>query len=263
MNFDIIDVEKLKDDLNNNMSSRDIAKKYNCSRGKILYIINHNDDLKISKKHEKITYKNENYFKNINTPVKAYLIGFLLGDSCLTTYNSLELDIAICDREILELFEIELGCRICDDFNINKWNRTFPNSRISIGNKTIVNDIYNLFQGRLKPERHIPNINENLENYLLAGFFDAEGCFTYGIRKNNRSYNKVSFTSHKNMLLGIQKILNKHNIVTKIKPKGTENCEIIEFANKKDVITFLNIIIETTKEVAGLKRKRDKIKKFL
>lgn len=64
------------------------------------------------------------------------------------------------------------------------------------------------------------------------------------------------------MLLGIQKILNKYDIITNIKPKGTENCQIIEFSNKKDILVFINIIIETTKEVSGLKRKRDKINIF-
>lgn len=127
MNFDVIDVEKLKEDLDNNMSSRKIAKKYNCSRSKILYIINNDDNLKISKKYEKIIYKDENYFKKIDTPIKAYLLGFLLGDSCLTTNNSIELDIAICDREILELFENELGCRISDSFNLNKKQKLFQN----------------------------------------------------------------------------------------------------------------------------------------
>ena len=262
MNFDVIDIEKLKEDLDNNLSYRAIGKKYNCSPKKIEYHVKKNG-LKSCEKYEIVRYKDENYFKKIDTPIKAYLLGFLLGDSCLTTNNSLELGIAICDREILQLFENELGCRICNKLKTDKKSRTFPSSRINIYNKNIVNDVHVLFQGRLKPERHIPNISEYLENYLLAGFFDAEGCFTYGIRKNGRMRNKIVFTSHENMLLGIQKILNKYNIITKIKPKGTENCEIIEFSNKKDVLIFLNIIIETTKEVSGLKRKRDLINKYI
>lgn len=95
-----------------------------------------------------------------------------------------------------------------------------------------------------KENKHCPIISKNLERYLVQGFFDGDGCLTWGLRKDrNRIWQKISFTSSLKVLTGIQQILLKQcAISTIIRPKANENCFVLEFANKKDVLKFLNFI---------------------
>ena len=44
------------------------------------------------------------------------------------------------------------------------------------------------------------------------------------------------------LLEGVQQHLFNIGITTKLRPKSNENCYIIEFANKKDVLKFLDYI---------------------
>ena len=113
-----------------------------------------------------------------------------------------------------------------------------------------------LFGGTSKDSRHIPVIPQKLEMYLLQGFFDAEGCITWGKRKDrNRVWHKVSFTSKYKMLEGIQNILYKNGIPTKLKPKSDgSDCFVIEFSSKNAVLDFLNIVY-SDKDFIVLKRK--------
>ena len=97
---------------------------------------------------------------------------------------------------------------------------------------------------------------------MIQGFFDAEGCITWGRRKDkNRIWQKVSFTSQYKMLEGVQQYLLKQlNIATKLKPKSDgSKCFILEFANKNDVLKFCEHIYNNN-DMIVLKRKYSKFK---
>ena len=132
-------------------------------------------------------------------------------------------------------------------------------ARVAIGNQDIVKDFNKHCSS--KEAKHCPIISKELERYLVLGFFDGDGCLTWGRRKDrNRLWHKVCFTSSLRVLEGIQKILlNQCQISTIIRPKGAENCFILEFSNKKDVLKFLNFIYPDDSFVI-LKRKYDKAK---
>lgn len=49
---------------------------------------------------------NENYFDNIDTPVKSYLLGLMAADGCVTDKNYIVLE--SIDRELVELFAREI-----------------------------------------------------------------------------------------------------------------------------------------------------------
>ena len=120
--------------------------------------------------------------------------------------------------------------------------------------------MHKLFGGRLKEERHIPIIKKELESYLVQGFFDAEGCITWGYRKDrNRLWQKISFTSKYKMLEGIQNIFIKNNISTKIRPKSKSDCHVMEICNKKEVIKILKFIYSDENFII-LNRKYEKSK---
>lgn len=237
-----MDNKMLKGYLEQGLSHRDIAKLTGKGKSTIGYWVKQYG-LEDSQKYKKPEYKDVNYFSKINTKEKAYILGFLLGDGCLTD-DYIIVNIALEDKEVLDFVSKEFGCNISTSTKLNKKKKQFPNASINIGNNQIVRDLKMLFGGNKKYDRHIPIISPKYEAYLLQGFFDAEGCITWGRRKDrNRVWQKVSFTSQYRMLEGIQNILYKNGIPTKLKPKSdNSDCYIIEFSSKDCVLKFLKVI---------------------
>ena len=236
-----MDKNTLKDYLEKGLTHREIAKLEGKRKSVIGYWV-HKHELVDYQKYKLPTYKDKNYFSKIDTKEKAYILGFILGDGCLTD-KDLTVGIALSDIQIIEFISSEMGGNIRISKTMNKKQRRYPSAGLHIGDNQIVKDTRMLFGGNKKEDRHIPIISPKYERYLLQGFFDAEGCVTWGRRKDrNRLWQKISFTSQYRMLEGIQNILYKNNISTKLKQKSNDNCYVIEFANKKDVLNFIQII---------------------
>lgn len=218
-------------------STRDISKELGIGKSTVSYWIqkyNLQDFMKY-KKHE----SNYNFIK-IDTKEKAYALGFILADGDISPKNVVEISVERNDREIVEFISNIIESNINIDNTFNKEKRRFPRVRTS----RKITDILKFTSGRLKKDRHYPRVRKDLEKYLLLGFFDADGCITWGIRKDrNRVWQKISFTSQLHLLEGIQKMLyNEIGISSTIRPKSNENCYIIEFSNKSDVLKFINYI---------------------
>lgn len=178
-------------------------------------------------------------FQKIDSPEKAYVLGFLLADGYINKKNQIEITVSINDKEVIEFISKVLNSNIKENYKFDKKSRTFPNC----STKRVIKDILKFTGGRLKTERHYPRVKKDLERYLLLGFFDADGCITWGRRKDrNRIWQKISFTSSYSLLEGVQQHLFNIGITTKLRPKSKENCYVIEFANKKDVLKFLDYI---------------------
>ena len=223
------------------LSNTRIAEIYGVERGTIFYW---SKKLGVkSERYEKPIYI-EDFFDKIDSKEKAYMLGFLLGDGAIDKKGHLECSISINDKEILYKFSEWTGCKVVENHHTNVKSRCFPHASIHIGNKNIMKQLKMLFGGRLKPERHIPIISKKYEPYLVQGFFDADGCVTFGHRKD-RGYlwKKIIFTSQLKMLTGIQSILDKQGISSKIYPKSGEKCFVLELSrNTNNVIKALDYI---------------------
>lgn len=237
---------QLEEYLTSGMTFREIAKLVNLAHQTVDYYVG-----KYNLRHLVINQKPRIYtIHKIDTPEKAYILGFLAGDSHISEHNIMELTIAHSDREILEFMSNVLECDIQDDLKLDKLKNKHPNSTI----KCKIPDLLTFLKGRLKKERNLPIVSKNLEPYLLQGFFDAEGCITWGYRADrDRLWQKISFTSSYSLLNSLQNILLKYGISSALKPKTGEDCYIIEFANELDIFTFLKIL---PKDVFYLPRKR-------
>lgn len=226
-----MDKKFLEDCLEKGMSTRDIEKICDKKRSTISYWI------KKYNLNEKSKYqKYDNYkFEKIDTPGKAYILGFLLADSAINNCQ-VELSVMMKDKIIAEFISSILRCNVVYDNTFNKKARRFPRARI---HKKIT-DILKFTGGEKKVDRHYPRIRSDLERYMILGLFDSDGCLTWGRRKDrNRIWQKVSFTSQLKILEGVQKyLINKLNISTVIRPKSNEKCYVLEFSNRNDVLKF-------------------------
>lgn len=244
-----ISKEQLENFLNEGKTTREIATIVNTTNSTIsryvrLYNLTH-----LYKKPKYAPY----HLNNIDSKELAYLLGFIIADGAITN-ELVEISIAYEDKELMDLFSNILQIPFRTDLTLDKSKRRFPRVRIS---RKIIG-ISKYIGGEKKKDRNVPILSKDLEVYLVRGLFDAEGCITWGRRKDrNRIWQKVTFSSSLNILTSIQKVLYKLNITTTIRPKAKEDCYVLEFANKIDVIKFYNYLYADTSFIP-LKRKFDK-----
>lgn len=190
------------------------------------------------------------HLTKIDSKELAYMLGFIIADSSINN-EIVEISVAINDSELMDLFSPLLGIKSFEDLTLVK--RRFP--RIRLVRKIV--GINKFIGGNKKKDRNVPIIQKDLEVYLIRGIFDADGCITWGYRKDrNRIWHKVSFTSSLGILTSVQKVLYKIGISTIVRPKANEDCYVLEFTNKKDILKFYNYLYADDSFIP-LKRKFD------
>ena len=250
-----MDKELLEKYLEEGLTQREIAKIVGKGKSTVGYWIT-KYGLNDKSKYAKPKYKDPRMFNKIDTPEKAYIIGYTLADGYISN-NAIEFGCCLADKEILQFVAEYIGANYTEDLTYIPEAKRFPRARIHIGNSALITDFNKHCSS--KENKHCPIIPKNLEKYLVQGFFDGDGCLTWGRRKDrNRLWQKISFTSSLKVLEGIQQILLKQcAISTIIRPKSNENCFVLEFANKRDVLKFLNFIYPDDSFII-LKRKYNK-----
>lgn len=241
-----ISKEQLENFLKEGKTTREIGAILNISNSTISsYIRKYNIEY-LYNKPKYLPY----HLTEINNKELAYILGFIIADSSINN-EIVEISIAINDSSLMNLFTNILGIKSNTDFSLNRKNKRFP--RIRLTRK--INGINKFIGSGKKKDRNVPIIRKDLEVYLVRGIFDADGCITWGYRKDrNRIWHKVSFTSSLNILTSIQKVLYKIGISTIVRPKTNEDCYVLEFANKQDIINFYNYLYKD-KSFIPLKRK--------
>ena len=228
--------EKLLECIQKGMTHREIAQVIGCKKTNIGYFIEKFGLREVQTNPVKPNY----YFNKIDNIKKAYIIGFITCDSAINQKCQIEISVEKADKEVVDFIAEELNCNVKVDNTFNKKIKRFPRARLS----KKIPDVLKFIGGNLKINRHLPIVSGTLNRYLLLGAFDADGCLTWGKRKDkNRIWHKISFTTSLGIATCIQQILIKElNISTIVHPKSKENCYVVEFANRKDILKFLDYI---------------------
>lgn len=159
---------------------------------------------------------NECYFESIDTEEKAYILGFIYADGCITKGNTLKIGLSIKDISMLHIIKNKL----CSDHNIgiyennNGFHSEVNNQYcvLSIANKAIYNTLVQcgLFERKSKTQT-FPNSNivgYSLIRHFIRGYFDGDGSVYNVYPKNCKSTICVSFTGSLGMIDKIKDILS-------------------------------------------------------
>lgn len=172
-------------------SSVDVGKKFNVGHKVITKILEEKGIQRTAAK--KRQYKiNENYFDVIDTPNKAYILGFLYADG----YNNkskgtISMSLEVRDKHILEEIRNEIGSErpleFIDYSNKHDFGYTYKNqyrlllfsmhmckmleSYGVVPNKSLVLDF--------------PNLRDDLLHHFIRGYFDGDGCIAQGKKYTN------------------------------------------------------------------------------
>ena len=182
-------------------------------------------------------------FEKIDSKEKAYFVGFLSCDAYINdTTKDVEISVAKNDFEVVDYLAKICHANVCQNNYYDPTSRRFPH--VSFVKR--IPDVHVFIGAGMKANRHLPIVSKDLNRYMLLGAFDADGCITWGYRKDrNRLWQKISFTSSLGILTCVQNILMKElDISTIIRPKGDEKCFVLEFSNKHNVVKFIDYIYQ-------------------
>ncbi len=185
-----------------------LAEKYGCSTGPIRHaLIRANCEKRDSSNRNRKYTINETFFDTIDTPNKAYFLGFLYADGCNSKNgNTITLPLSVPDEEILlKLNKIINSTRPLQFKPISRKNPNHTDQYcLAISNKHISKQLNRLgvvsnksLILKFPTEKQVPN---HLIHHFIRGYFDGDGHV--GISGN--SYH-ISFVGTFDMMQGIQK----------------------------------------------------------
>lgn len=235
--------------VNENYTLKELGKSFGCSYATIRNLLNkHNID---SRGNKQGYPRNEYYFNKIDTPEKAYWLGFLYADGCVHS-NNYEISINITDQEHAEKFKQAIGA-------VNH-KVTVTNDKRFIAAKTLyqftIKDQQlhtDLIKWGCVPQKtliieKIPNIPRDYISHFIRGYFDGDGSLHY--LKGTDNY-RISFTSGSAQFLNdIQKELQ-----TNVSLGNSENTYQLQISGRKQVERILNYLYQDSTEATRLDRK--------
>lgn len=261
------DEEQFIVDNYHNASSVYLAKLFNVSSS-LISLIWSKHGLKGKRRSQYVL--NEDYFAEINTPAKAYFLGFLASDGCLweDDYRYIvKLELQARDKHILELFNKEI--------KTNKPLVTAANGKyfcLEICSKKIFKDLIKLGLSTQKTQKYKLHIldNEELMPHFMRGFFDGDGCITYTHKSPTKkivpSDFAVTITGATYATKTIHNYLNEQGIQSALYDvtanKYNFGCYTISFNSNENIYDFLNYIYKDCEEIC-LKRKLERAKLFM
>lgn len=176
---------------------------------------------------------NENYFDIIDTPEKAYWLGFIYADGCISTNHGnyiFQIALQRGDRLHLEKFLtcIQSTHPIYDGMSVSEKIGNFPNSKIQFySSPKLCERLIELGVTERKsltldfPLSDI--IPDELMSHFIRGFFDGDGCISPMKRGKHNTPSDIiyviTFTGTMSMLNGIKRNLPLTNEI-EIKSHG-------------------------------------------
>ena len=162
---------------------------------------------------------NQDYFKNINTAVKAYWLGFLMADGCVykgASQNSyvLQINLKASDINILQRLNKAIKSTYpIIQYVVKSKKKNYNAVKLKISN---TNFCKHLMNHGIIPRKSIvckmPNIQDKLYSHFLRGYFDGDGCITKG-KKNGWHF---SIVGGRDILNTFKEYLERNNIRTAI-----------------------------------------------
>lgn len=243
--------------INKNLSSGQIAKRYNMTREGILYWLH---KFKIPKRKNTWVKSTKRYRHRIPnsskklTTKKAYILGVLFGDGYINK-KRVTISLSVIDKDFALAFKnslIEVYGKISSFKLVQKKNTQKPQYLVELYSTEVVEDLlrYGEFYGKIweVPKEILGNPNKKIIGMFLRGLFDSEGSVYIGKRGG---YSVEFACRNKKAIKGIEYLLKKLKIKGFLRENG------LRIFTKEDITIF--------KENVGfsIKRKQEKLIKLL
>lgn len=236
--------------VNNNVTLKELGKQFGCSYGTIRNCLNKHG---IQSRGNKQGYpRNELYFNQINTPEKAYWLGFLYADGCVHS-NHYEISINITDKEHVEKFKKAIGAtnHKITETKDDRWNNAKILYQFTIKDEQLHKDLikWGCVPNKTFLIKTIPNIPKDYVSHFIRGYFDGDGSLHW--LQNTNNY-RISFTSgSREFLEAIQKELE----CSSLSIQNQNNTYQFQISGVHKVEKILNYLYKDSTESTRLDRK--------
>ena len=244
-----------------NMSVLKISKIFNVDRRVITRILKENNIEIRNNNSYKNKAVNSNFFENINTEQKAYILGFIYADGCITNH-ALQIKLSLKDIELLEKIKLALNSehKIGIYTNYNGYGIGNEYCALRIKDCKIEHDLFKLGVIPKKTKTlSFPTseqVPSNLIRHFIRGFFDGDGSI-YKVESPI-----ISFTVTYEMLCGIKEEIQKNtNTKANIYPYKNKNVFDYKVGGRKQMIKIYDYLYEDATIFLG--RKKDKFEEFI
>lgn len=215
----------------------------------------------------------ETFFKRIDTEEKAYWLGFLYADGCITD-NGVNLLLHQNDIEVLEKFKSDIKYTGKIEIRNDKINyglkygiKISPTAKVRIHSMSLRNDLIKLgcmpkktFILKFPTEDMVPN---SLISHFIRGYFDGDGSVWEKTRRRKDGIKRgtAQITSTLSVCLGIREFIiknykiNNQSIHLRRHP-SSKGIYIITFTNLKSMFALRKCLYENS--TVYLQRKRKK-----
>jgi len=170
-------------------------------------------------------YKGE--LERIDTEEKAYLLGFIYGDGCITNYIEktgrerflTSVSIQARDKQLIKTFKKEFPFFNLRKFDFSKYNKNNQvQYSISKYSKELFKDlekngVYTRKSFENKENLSIPNISKELLPSFIRGLWDSDGSF-YTTKKRPNLLSAEFCSSSRNLVTEVNSLLEKEGIKT-------------------------------------------------
>lgn len=251
----------------NKMTVQQISKDYGISVTPIKRVLrNLNIKYRLPEETSRKYTMNHNYFDYIDSIDKAYFLGLLYADGYNSEKrNAITLALVKKDRHILDIFAQYLNTnKLVIDSCRNTSNLTIYSKNIS--EKLAKLGCMQAKSFKIKFPRYL---RKDLIRHFIRGYFDGDGCFSYGIRKNKNSLKTTSdsiinFTSTEDFCLYLKKYFQDNFHINSYlscrHPNNHNNNRTITISGNKQVIKIMEWMYKDTD--LYLQRKHDKFIEF-
>lgn len=222
------------------------------------------------KSRRMISSFNEHFMDEINEN-SAYILGLIYADGCV--YKSHKFDkypnamaISLCadDIELLEKIKKFIGSN--RKFNICNKGRL---AQLCVHNRYFVSRLASLgvVPRKSTMDSHIPVLPAQYMSDFIRGFFDGDGCISYGAYKGKRYVgeksfiNAATFCGNYIFLKELKDVMNDFGISfgSLVKQRNIFSLSVRSFASIKLLYNFMY----KSNTLLFMKRKRDKFEKLL
>lgn len=191
--------------------------------------------------------KDFNYFKNIDTSNKAYILGFILADGSISENGNLRIEINEKDLEVLKFIQSEIAPdiplkRIERVRTKDKYKWTSITYLFQCKCKNFCSDLnkWNIVPGKTYKKQCIPNIKKEYVADFIRGYFDGDGSVWF-----QKDRVRINFTGEYNLLKEISSLLFKEasfNKLYKVKQKVHQKDSVLTICSNYNIKCFKNYI---------------------
>lgn len=250
---------------NQGVSAKTLGIKFSIDKRRIQKWAQELGVLRDKNSSHRFTEINDHVFNNIDSPQKAYWLGFLYADAYNSdTTNTVSISLQISDYDHLVKLSKFLGLPD-SKIKYTKTNLGYEYYTVKMYSKHLCNQLTSLGCPRAKsfiityPEW----MPDNLHSHFIRGMFDGDGCLTF--RENQKEW-KWSLAStemcceviQKIFLQKLEMIVNYHNI----SKTGNNTCELETSGNEK-INKIMSWLYSEAESSIYLERKFEKFQQLI